>query len=86
MSLLLKVILVALALSGTVSAGYVYYNSALSPDNWVYQGGKATSWKDGGVHGAPGPIAGAGLPILGIGFGAYWLVRRYRRKSRTPSS
>jgi hypothetical protein len=31
--------------------------------------------------GAPGPIAGAGLPILALGYGAYWLVRRYRRKS-----
>jgi hypothetical protein len=31
--------------------------------------------------GAPGPIAGAGLlPILAIGYGAYWLVKRYRRK------
>jgi hypothetical protein len=32
-------------------------------------------------RGAPGPIAGAGLPILAAGYGAYWLVRRYRRKS-----
>ncbi len=31
--------------------------------------------------GAPGPIAGAGLPIIAIGYGAYWLVRRYRRKT-----
>jgi hypothetical protein len=29
--------------------------------------------------GAPGPIAGAGLPILAVGYGVYWLVRR--RKS-----
>ena len=36
-------------------------------------------------NGAPGPIAGAGLPILAVGYGAYWLVRRYRRKSGTPS-
>jgi len=31
-------------------------------------------------HGAPGPIAGAGLPILAAGYAAYWLIRRYRRK------
>jgi hypothetical protein len=28
------------------------------------------------VHGAPGPIAGAGLPVLAVGYGIYWLVRR----------
>jgi len=36
--------------------------------------------KPGHVSGAPGPIAGAGLPILAIGYGVYWLVRR--RKTR----
>jgi hypothetical protein len=35
----------------------------------------------GAVVPAPGPIAGAGLPILAIGYGAYWLVKRYRRKT-----
>jgi hypothetical protein len=35
--------------------------------------------KPGRVHGAPGPIAGAaGLPILAVGYGVYWLVRRRR--------
>jgi uncharacterized protein YdeI (BOF family) len=33
----------------------------------------------GGYHGAPGPIVGASLPVLAVGFGVYWLVRRRRR-------
>ena len=28
---------------------------------------------------APGPIAGAGLPVLAVGYGVYWLVRRRRK-------
>jgi len=32
----------------------------------------------GTIQGAPGPIAGAGLPILAIGYGVYWLVKRRR--------
>jgi hypothetical protein len=34
----------------------------------------------GNYRGAPGPIAGASLPVLAVGFGVYWLVRRSRRK------
>ncbi len=33
------------------------------------------------VRGAPGPIAGAGLSVLAVGFGAYWLIKRRRRKA-----
>jgi hypothetical protein len=36
-------------------------------------------YRDHGVHGAPGPIAGAGLPVLAVGYGVYWLVRRRRK-------
>jgi hypothetical protein len=32
-------------------------------------------------RGAPGPIAGAGLPFLAVGSGVYWLVKRRRRKA-----
>ena len=35
----------------------------------------------GGVRGAPGSIVGAGLPILLVGGGIYWLVRRRNRAS-----
>src|SRR5215475_5477864 len=31
---------------------------------------------DTGYHGAPAPVAGASLPVLAVGFGVYWLVRR----------
>ncbi len=31
------------------------------------------------VRGAPGPIVGAGLPVLAIGFGVYWLIKRRRK-------
>jgi hypothetical protein len=32
-----------------------------------------------GYRGAPGPIAGAGLPVLAVGSGVYWLIRRRRK-------
>ena len=38
----------------------------------------------GNVRGAPGPLAGAGLPLLLIGGGIYWLVRR-RKKTQLGS-
>ena len=30
---------------------------------------------------APGPIAGAGIPLIVVGAGVYWLVRRRRKNS-----
>ena len=78
MSPLLQAALIAVALLGA-PVGYVFYNAVLSPDNWVYKGGSPSNWKDAGLHAAPGPIAGASLPVLAVGFGVYWLVRRRRK-------
>ena len=40
------------------------------------QGGNNNN--QGGHYSAPGPVAGAGVPVLAIGFGVYWLIRRRR--------
>jgi hypothetical protein len=40
--------------------------------------------RDHGVRGAPGPIAGAGLPILAVGYGVYWLVPAPASPSEIP--
>jgi hypothetical protein len=39
----------------------------------------------GHSHAAPGPVLGAGLPVLALGAGIYWVARR-RRKSQTANS
>jgi hypothetical protein len=31
--------------------------------------------------GAAGPVAGAGLPVLAVGYCVYWLIKRHRRKA-----
>jgi hypothetical protein len=30
----------------------------------------------------PGPIAGVGLPVVAIGWGGYWLLRKLRHRTR----
>ena len=45
------------------------------------QGNQGNQGGGGSAHAVPGPLVGAGLPFLAVGYGAYWLVRRYRRKS-----
>jgi hypothetical protein len=63
-------LLPALLLAGAAFAGDRDYRH----DDW--SGGR--HHEGGGVHGAPGPIAGAGIPVL-LAMGGLWVWRRYRR-------
>ena len=84
MSTTLKIVLMLVALAGA-PVGFVFYESSLSSHDWAYAGGAPTNWKDAGYHGAPGPVLGAGLPLLLLGGGgAYWLSRR-RRNSKSAT-
>jgi hypothetical protein len=79
MGFVLRALLITVALGG-VPVGYVFYQAAFSPNDWSYQGSNPGNWINKGVHGAPGPIAGVGLPAIAIGYGAFWLYRRFRRE------
>jgi hypothetical protein len=66
-------VLAGLAFVAIVIGPFVGVDSALAV-------GPCAAGPGCGGHAAPGPIIGAGLPVLAIGFGAYWLVSRFRRK------
>ena len=43
------------------------------------EGSNGPPGREGTTVGAPGPLVGAGLPVLLIGGGIYWIVRRQRK-------
>ena len=45
-------------------------------------GGGGSNGGGGSYQGAPGPLLAGGLPFLAVAGGAYWAVRRYRRKKK----
>jgi hypothetical protein len=59
-------------------AGMIMLASPVAP-SFACNGNGHCSTAPGQVRGAPAPLAGAGLPVLAVGYGVYWLVKRRRR-------
>ncbi len=64
-----------IAILATVPVGVYFVATFLLPPDQIYTYG---GW--GTYSGAPGPIAGAGLPFLAVGYGVYWLIKRRRKR------
>jgi len=75
MNPLLALILGIVAAAGA-PIGYVFYESAFSASAWQYLGD--SKW----IAAAPGPVAGAGLPVILLAVSAYWVVRKVRKSAR----
>ena len=75
MKLLLPVVVASTMLTIVTSPTF-------ADDNGNHFGWYKDNGNPHGYSGVPGPIAGAGLPVLAIGYGVYWLVKR-RRKDRS---
>ena len=62
-----------------IAFGYGAYLASGSSGSSSSSGTSSGSTITVQTRGVPGPIAGAGLPVLAMGYGIYWLVRRRRR-------
>ena len=74
---------------GAIAASAILLSSAFANDDngnhygWYKDNGNPHNGDSpGAYHAAPGPIAGAGLPVLAIGYGVYWLVKRRRKTNK----
>jgi hypothetical protein len=76
--LLLASTLLTLAVGGALATGVFSLPYAGNQNGHPISSGSTGS---GHYSGVPSPTAGAGLPIIVLGMGAYWFVRRYRRRS-----
>jgi len=68
-----------LALSSALLVTLCVPALAMGWGGWGNNQGGNNQGGGGSYRGVPGPIAGAGLPIIAAGYGVYWLIRRRRR-------
>lgn len=72
------------AIVASVFLSILVLSPALADQGGIPNGGVGNGNGNGNkAHGAPAPLLGAGIPglVIGLGYGAYWLVRRRRNAS-----
>src|ERR1700730_18152586 len=67
------VLAIFLGMAAAVPVGFYFVAALFFPPDVLY------TYSGYGLHAAPGPIAGAGLPLLAVGFGVYWMIKRRRK-------
>ena len=70
-------VVLLLVLSGVSALAKNDHNNGNSQNN------NGNGQGEGRTRGAPGPLMGASLPVILIGGGIYWLIRRNRAKAQT---
>lgn len=68
------VLAIFLSMAAAVPAGVYFTATIFVPPNQSY-----SYVGQGTYQGVPGPIAGAGLPFLAVGYGVYWMIKRRRK-------
>ena len=68
------VLAIFIGMAAVVPVGVYFTATLFSPPDQSY-----TYVGQGTYQGAPGPIAGAGLPFLAVGYGIYWIIKRRRK-------
>ena len=68
------VLAIFLTMAAAVPVGVYFTATLFFPPDQTY-----TYVGQGTYQGAPGPIAGAGLPFLAVAYGVYRMVRRRRK-------
>ena len=72
----LLALILGLCVATGIPIGYVFYEAAFSASAWQYVGGG--QW----IGVAPGPVAGAGVPVVLLALGAYWAMRKMRQSRK----
>jgi hypothetical protein len=74
------VLAIFLGIAAAVPVGVYFFAALFFPPDVLY------TYSGYGLHAAPGPIAGAGLPLLAAGFGVYWMIKRRRKADWHPEA